>query len=422
MRRSRMPDRRGAAVLDDLPDDIVVGKILILLPPKDIGRCRVVRKSWRSATSTPGFMVEHRRRQPSLPIIDGNGRPASFVTLRAAVAGRATNQQIWPFPSQYPKPMGSGLWLRASSDGFLIVWWMFRDRFYICNPTTRKHALLPLPGSSCVHGLYEHKSTGEYRVLWSIIHAKQEEATLYVLTVGAKESRSIQVVLPTLPSPSQKQMYQLIYHLRCELLRKPPPVHHCGSLHWIFGPNLTLGGSSTQGIIVFDTEAESFRWMRNPPTGTGDLMYKRLFDMEGTLAFVCTKSYNTAKDVWVMQDYEAETWAFKYRIDVSMRQASRPLESTSPKDTRKTKRPLDSTVTSFGRMTPLNEHELLVSFNYNYVLRSNTDDKLLGVLTIYKRRYCMKLTGHRLQESIMPIPSGEMQGEDEELPFSMQHV
>ncbi|KAI4970013.1 hypothetical protein ZWY2020_000927 [Hordeum vulgare] len=410
-----MPDMRGATVLDDLPDDIVVGEILILLPPKDIGRCRVVRKSWHSATSTPGFMVEHRRRQPSLPILNGNGWPASFVTLRADVA---TNQQIWPFPSRYPKPILHLLWLRASSDGFLVV--SRGDRFYICNPTNRKHALLPLPGSSCVHGLYEHKSTGEYRVLWSIIHAKQEEATLYVLTVGAKESRSIQVVLPTLPSPSQKQMYQLIYEL--SLLRMLPPVHHCGSLHWFFGPNLTLGRGSTQGIIVFDTEAESFRWMRNPPTGTGDLMFKRLFDIEGTLAFVCTKSYNTAKDVWVMQDYEAETWAFKYRIDVSMRQASRPLESTSPKDTRKTKQPLDSTVRSFGTMTPLNEHELLVCFNYNYVLRCNTDGKLLGVVTIYKRRYCMKLTGRRLQESIMPIPSGEMQGEDEELPFSMQHV
>ena len=31
-----MPDRRGAAVIDDLPDDIIVGKILILLRPKDI--------------------------------------------------------------------------------------------------------------------------------------------------------------------------------------------------------------------------------------------------------------------------------------------------------------------------------------------------------------------------------------------------
>ncbi|XBI41209.1 hypothetical protein VPH35_125694 [Triticum aestivum] len=65
MRRSRMPDRRGAAVIDDLPDDIIFGKILITLPPKDIGRCRMVRTSWRSATFTPEFMAEYRRRQPS---------------------------------------------------------------------------------------------------------------------------------------------------------------------------------------------------------------------------------------------------------------------------------------------------------------------------------------------------------------------
>lgn len=67
-------------MLDDLPDDIIIGKILIPVPPKDIGRCRMVRTSWRSATSMPEFMVEHRRRQPSLPIINGNGLPASFVS------------------------------------------------------------------------------------------------------------------------------------------------------------------------------------------------------------------------------------------------------------------------------------------------------------------------------------------------------
>lgn len=66
-------------MLDDLPNDVVIDKILLLLPPKDVGRCRVVRKSWRSATSTPEFMLKHRHRQPSLPIIDGKRWLASFV-------------------------------------------------------------------------------------------------------------------------------------------------------------------------------------------------------------------------------------------------------------------------------------------------------------------------------------------------------
>ncbi|KAF7111168.1 hypothetical protein CFC21_111211 [Triticum aestivum] len=423
MRRSRMPDKRGAAVIDDLPDDIIFGKILITLPPKDIGRCRMVRTSWRSATFTPEFMAEHRRRQPSLPIIDGNGQLASFVTLRADASAGATSQQIWPFLCSCRKSCCE-IRLHASSDGFLIV--SRGDRFYICNPTTRKHAHLPfprppLPRSSCIkdisiHGLYQHKSTGKYRLLLSNIHKK--EATLYVLTVGANESRSIQVVMPTLPSPSPEQTRSLL----CKLCW-PSPVHYRGNLHWLFRPDRIPGIRSTGDIIVFDTEAETFRWMRNP---ANDYTMNRLFDMEGTPAFLGTSAHvntaTTAMDVWVMQDYEAETWAFKYRIDVSMIEASRLLDSASPKETSKRNLPLDSTVRFFSGMTPLNERGLLVSFNDKHVLRCDTDGKFLGLVTIGKRQYCMELTGHRLQESIMPIPSGEMQGEDEDFPFSREHA
>ncbi|VAI92464.1 unnamed protein product [Triticum turgidum subsp. durum] len=352
-----MPDRTGAAVLDDLPDDIIVGKILILLPPKDIGRCRMVRTSWRGATSTPEFMVEHRRRQPSLPIIDGKGQRASFVTLRDAAAAGATSQQLWPFLSRYRKSCCK-IRLHASSDGFLIV--SRGDRFYICNPTTRKHAHLPfprppLPRSSCIndiyiHGLYHHKSTGKYRLLLSNIHKK--EATLYVLTLErANELRSIQIVMPTLPSPSLEQTRWLLYAL-CRF----SPVHYRANLHWLLDNSRLIDDSSTGNIIVFDTEAETFRWMRNPAHNS---IMNWLFDMEGTPAFLGTSAYvntaatATAMDVWVMQDYEAETWAFKYRIGVSMIEASRLLDSASPKETSKRNLPLDSTVRFFSGMTPL---------------------------------------------------------------------
>ena len=81
-------------MLDDLPDDIVFHKVLLLLPPKNVGRCRVVSKSWRDATSTPEFVLEHRRHQPSLPIIDGGGRPASFVVLWGAVAAKPRQRAL----------------------------------------------------------------------------------------------------------------------------------------------------------------------------------------------------------------------------------------------------------------------------------------------------------------------------------------
>ncbi|KAK1603675.1 hypothetical protein QYE76_027348 [Lolium multiflorum] len=44
-------------------------EVLVRLPPKDLLRCRAVRKCWRTATSTDKFILDHRRRQPLLPIL-----------------------------------------------------------------------------------------------------------------------------------------------------------------------------------------------------------------------------------------------------------------------------------------------------------------------------------------------------------------
>jgi hypothetical protein len=105
-----MPDGRGATQLEDLPEEII-HKILLRLPSKDVGRCRAVTTSWRSATSTPEFTLQHHRRQPSLPIIDGG------ATLVAFGAG-----PLWPF---LPGAKHSReIRLRGACDGLLA--WILR--------------------------------------------------------------------------------------------------------------------------------------------------------------------------------------------------------------------------------------------------------------------------------------------------------
>ena len=161
-----MPDRKGATLLEDLPEEIF-NKILIRLPSKDVGRCRAVSTSWRTATSTPRFMLEHHRRQPSYPIIDGGGRPASLVVLRDTGAG-ASNQHLWPFSPSFIKH-SIEVRLHSACDGFIIV--SLEPQFYIYNPVIRKNALLPPPqvGQSFYNqiiGFYRYHPTGEYMVLW----------------------------------------------------------------------------------------------------------------------------------------------------------------------------------------------------------------------------------------------------------------
>ncbi|KAI4969695.1 hypothetical protein ZWY2020_000609 [Hordeum vulgare] len=100
-----MSGKRGATPsLDHLPEDIIDG-ILVRLPPKDIGRCRAVCTSWRSVTSRPEFMSEHHRSQPSLPIVDGDGRPTSYQPRRRPRC-RCENHQstTLAFRSGFPTP------------------------------------------------------------------------------------------------------------------------------------------------------------------------------------------------------------------------------------------------------------------------------------------------------------------------------
>ncbi|CAM0909114.1 unnamed protein product [Alopecurus aequalis] len=379
--------------LDDLPEEIVVDKILVLLPARDLGRCRVVSKPWRSATSTPEFMLAHHRCQQSLPIVE---RECKLGVFRACGGGRACYQPLWPSLSN-----GHYVQIHAASDGFVVL--SVLSRFYICNPAIRQLAPLPQPEfqpTNTLLGFYRHDATGEYRVLWSsVVDWKRNERKLHVITVGHNQSRNIGVRLSTTSSPPQEQA------LLEALPRDPysaykPPVHHRGSLHWM--------PKCRAEIIVFDTATELFRSMR---CATDLDCLEKLFDMKGKLGVCSPDSCFTYMDVWVMDDYEAEIWDLKYRIDISSIEASLPLDLTSPKKEKRkravTKRNL--VVRIISEIVTLNECELLIGYNDRHVLRCNIDGNFLGRANIRKKQYVMELTKHRLKESIIPIPTRKTQ-------------
>ena len=172
---------------------------------------------------------------------------------------------------------------------------------------------------------------------------------------------------------------------------------------------------------MFDTEAESFRWIHTPAQPYSD---KKLFEMKGELAFWGGRfsSSNislTVMDVWVMKDYNSGIWGFQYRIDLSTLEASRQLYLSSYKKKKKT--PLHSALQWFNDVVLLNDRELLIRFNSEHVLRCDTDGKFLGMVNIGKSQYRMMLTQYYLSESIIPIPSDDMQ-EDDEVPPFIGHV
>ncbi|KAK1620492.1 hypothetical protein QYE76_026009 [Lolium multiflorum] len=189
-----MPDRRGTTLLEDLPEEII-DNILVRLASKDVGRCRAVSTSWLSATSTPEFMLQHHRRQPSLPLI--YGRQISMLVAFGAGA-------LWPFlPDTKHR---HEIHFRGACDGLLAV--SRGSRSYVCNPVIRARVLLPQPqscqdvtmGFAGIIGFYRHHPTGEHRVLWGVSQ-DYYKYSLYILTVGCDKPRHVEVRLPTTSEP-----------------------------------------------------------------------------------------------------------------------------------------------------------------------------------------------------------------------------
>ncbi|KAF7034385.1 hypothetical protein CFC21_045408 [Triticum aestivum] len=265
-----MPDSSGATVLDDLPEWLVVEEILVRLPTKDVLRCRAVRKSWRAGTSADKFVLDHHRRQPSLPIIQ---HLQGIYCLAAA-----GDQRIRPV-LRYTPPCAV---LSFRSPDF------------------------------------------------------------FVLAVGSDQPRRIQR-----PEDSGR-WFQLVS-------RYPghSPVHHHGSLHWALNVDIT----------VFDTVTETFRKMSRPAQ-LGHMV--SLLDMAGDLALYHLTGHGEI-DVWVLQDYDAETWSLQYRINFLEMEALPPLNLE---------------VKGIRSVAVINERELLIKHYPDRLLHCDVDGAFLGNVAV----------------------------------------
>uniref|UniRef100_A0ACD5XFE2 Uncharacterized protein n=1 Tax=Avena sativa TaxID=4498 RepID=A0ACD5XFE2_AVESA len=148
----------------NLPEEIVVWEILVLLPPKSLLRCRAVCRDWRRATSTRDFLLAHHACQPNIPIFCGyrtvgedGGESLCIIPLDHR-AGLAAADQLQPVARLQP------LLVQRSCDGLLFL--SNHNRHHaICNPATRQYAPLQQIDDFAILAMYPHRQTGEYRLL-----------------------------------------------------------------------------------------------------------------------------------------------------------------------------------------------------------------------------------------------------------------
>jgi hypothetical protein len=153
-------------------------------------------------------------------------------------------------------------------------------------------------------------------------------------------------------------------------------------------------------IMVFDIVTETFRWMCSPEQLGSRVS---LLEIDNKLAS-CSKN-DAIIEIWVMQDYESESWTLKHRINMLAMTSSPHFEYIS-------------------KMVLINQCELLICCGTtlegpDYLLRCDIDGKFLGYVEINGGKLPVYFTNQYIQESMIPLPFNEMQegGVDKEPPF-----
>lgn len=303
-----------------LCDDVLV-QILVRLPSKSVLRCRAVCQRWRRITTDGSFLAAHAAHAASctremiiLPQHQFDPSSLAVETIRPSLDPS-------PRPIRFLCNRTHRDWCRVlySLDGLLVLE-PRPSRYIICNPMTRQSASLPpLAPQPCFTafacGFYLHGSSNEYRLLCHCLHGETEEArhrqrSYYILSTGSTLPRR----LGRAPTPAGPPTGCVEYDV---------PVPHRGILLWF---SQHSEATRTGKMLAFHTVSETFRLMSRPPERVGDTTTSRsLFELDGELCVAAMQSV-TSLDIWVLQDYKAESWMLRHRVtmlggsnDVTMR-------------------------------------------------------------------------------------------------------
>jgi hypothetical protein len=326
-----------------------MAEILVRLPSKSMLRCRAVCKAWRRITTNRSFLAAHAARRP-LEMITLSSPPMPWTVNAVSVSLR-------PTPPPPPSPLfhrrhfvasdgttfARMLKVLYSLDGLLLLE-QSRGLYIVCNPITRQWTDLPaLPlqppyvDTAFACGFYAHGPSGEYRLLchallqaeaaagndWkSRMNAADDDHYYYILSTGTGGGLGQKPQPRRLGAAPRGNADSPAYRITQQY---EVPVAHRGALHWFA---LHPEASSTGRMLAFDTVSETFRLMAGPPQAQerGETTNMALLELDGgeelgvaamqAGQFLTTPTTPTSVAIWALQDYEAETWTLRHRVEV----------------------------------------------------------------------------------------------------------
>ncbi|KAL6653068.1 hypothetical protein ACP70R_011993 [Stipagrostis hirtigluma subsp. patula] len=372
---------------------------------KDVLRCRVVTRSSFCETSTHKFLLAHHHRQPWLPILqhfnekftylgDVGSEEPRLVVLRNTHSS-VVSCKIWPIV-QHATHGSTALDLHAACDGLLLVSStvntpdFLERRFYILNPATRRFVALKQVSESLKISESDPDQLIIHVVGFSSMGTPQENTECFTMCNGGP---------PAATSPFLYQVWTegLPFSTDHDCLN--PPVLYRGGLHWVHWEKESHI-EDWYSLVVFDTAAETSRSMRQP---TKMSPWTALSEMNDTIVLCGIHADDSPRlDFWVHQDYEAELWDFKYRINLWEVVASPPLSLTG------------NYYADSLRAALLSEHQILIQLGGRMFL-CGVDGKFLRDVERENGDHFLQITWQWHQESIMPLPV--MPEEENKMPF-----
>jgi hypothetical protein len=152
--------------------------------------------------------------------------------------------------------------------------------------------------------MYLHRPTGEYRLL---LHRKSH----WGFTIGDRVPKGkIGCYVFVVGSDQQPRYIGGPDAAAAVYFEKPALL--CDTLHWY--PVQRQGEGRL--VLAFDTTTESFRQMRAPRVP----IRSNMVEMDDTLGIYSYKCATKTVDIWVLQNYEAEVWDYKYRVELPVAQ------------------------------------------------------------------------------------------------------
>ncbi|CAM0884756.1 unnamed protein product [Alopecurus aequalis] len=381
--------RKGATCWHSLPEEIAVWEILARLPPISVLRCRAVCRAWRRTTSAHDFLLANHTRQPSLPIFSSydNIHGVHYQNILAFHSQAATKDDQLHAVAQLDGVFRP----EASCDGLLVLSNVHSSgpRLSICNPATREHALLGIPRDFHTMGMYLHHPTGEYRLLLKRTRYSVPDLSpidgigCYVFALGSDQPSRFIGWPETAPGT-----FTASVRLR-------------DSLHWYPVCYRKIGSNLDQDewenkLVVFDTIAESFRYMRQPIVPATSYV----FDMNGMLGIYSRSRNHSSEviDIRVLHNYESEVWDLKYRIELPVAEIKRDFADCNYNwdlDIEDRDYTWDQDVVSFDSGV------LLLLKSSQWLLHIDSDGKLVNNFYHGHQGHNMSMGGYVLKQSLV---------------------